>query len=62
MQLSLARLHGVLNCIVTSVGAPRTVELLEKAGIKVDVLDLSELNKGRGSVHCLTAFLKRDEQ
>lgn len=48
--------------IVTSVGAPRTVELLEKAGIKVDVLDLSELNKGRGSVHCLTAFLKRDEQ
>jgi len=48
--------------IVTSVGAPRTVELLEKNGIKVDVLDLSELNKGRGSVHCMTAFLKRDEQ
>lgn len=48
--------------VVTSVGAPRTVELLEKAGIKVDVLDLSELNKGRGSVHCMTAFLKRDAQ
>ncbi|WP_432403776.1 dimethylarginine dimethylaminohydrolase family protein [Wukongibacter sp. M2B1] len=47
--------------VVTSVGAPRTVELMEKAGIKVDVLDLSELNKGRGSVHCMTAFLKRDE-
>lgn len=46
--------------VVMSVGAPRTVELMEKAGIKVDVLDLSELNKGRGSVHCLTAFLKRD--
>lgn len=48
--------------IVTSVGAPRTLEMMEKAGIKVDVLDLSELNKGRGSVHCMTAFLKRDEQ
>lgn len=48
--------------VVTSVGSPRTVELLEKAGVKVDVLDLSELNKGRGSVHCMTAFLKRDAQ
>lgn len=47
--------------VVISVGAPRTVEVLEKAGIKVDVLDLSELNKGRGSVHCMTAFLKRDD-
>lgn len=47
--------------VVMSVGAPRTVELMEKAGITVDVLDLSELNKGRGSVHCMTAFLKRDE-
>ena len=48
--------------VVMSVGAPRTVELMEKAGITVDVLDLSELNKGRGSVHCMTAFLKRDPQ
>lgn len=47
--------------VVTSVGAPRSVELLEKNGIDVTVLDLSELNKGRGSVHCMTAFLKRDE-
>lgn len=48
--------------VVTSVGAPRAVELLEKNGIDVTVLDLSELNKGRGSVHCMTAFLKRDNQ
>lgn len=47
--------------VVTSVGAPRTVEVLQEAGITVDVLDLSELNKGRGSVHCMTAFLKRDD-
>ncbi|SCZ76036.1 dimethylarginine dimethylaminohydrolase family protein [Acidaminobacter hydrogenoformans] len=48
--------------VVTSVGSPRTVELMEKAGVKVDVLDLSELNKGKGSCHCMTAFLKRDAQ
>jgi len=46
--------------VVTSNQSPQAVELLEKNGIKVDVLDLSELNKGRGSVHCMTAFLKRD--
>jgi N-dimethylarginine dimethylaminohydrolase len=46
--------------VVTSIGSPRAVELLVKNGIDVTVLDLSELNKGRGSVHCMTAFLKRD--
>lgn len=46
--------------VVSGNLAPQTVELLEKSGIKVDVLDISELNKGRGSVHCATAFLKRD--
>lgn len=48
--------------VVSGNLAPRSIELLEKYGIKVDVLDLSELNKGRGSVHCMTAFLKRDPQ
>lgn len=47
--------------VVSSNLSPRSTELLEKQGIKVDVLDLSELNKGRGSVHCMTAFLKRDK-
>ena len=46
--------------VVTSNLAPQTAELLTKFGVQVDVLDLSELNKGRGSVHCMTAFLKRD--
>ncbi|HWQ58785.1 MAG TPA: arginine deiminase family protein [Clostridia bacterium] len=46
--------------VVSGNLAPRSVELLEKHGVKVDVLNLSELNKGRGSVHCATAFLKRD--
>lgn len=48
--------------VVSGNLAPHSVELLEKNGIKVDILDLSELNKGRGSVHCMTAFLKRDNQ
>lgn len=47
--------------IVMPKGAPRTVELLNKKGIEVIELDLEEIKKGGGSVHCLTAFLKRDD-
>lgn len=46
--------------IVMPKGAPRTVELLNQKGIEVIELDLEEIKKGGGSVHCLTAFLKRD--
>lgn len=46
--------------IVTCEGAPRTAELLEKHGVKVDVIDTTEILKGYGSIHCMTAFLKRD--
>ena len=48
--------------VVMGNQAPRTAELLEKSGIRVDVLDLSELGKGDGSVHSITAFLKRDAE
>ena len=48
--------------VVTGGQCPRTAELLERHGIQVDTLDLSELNKGRGSVHCITAVLKRDAE
>lgn len=47
--------------VVMSITAPRTVELMEKAGIKVHMLDLTELQKGGGCVHCMTAFLKRED-
>ena len=47
--------------IVMPKGSPRTVELLEKAGVQVIELDLDEIKKGGGSVHCLTAFLQRDD-
>lgn len=47
--------------IIMPEGSPRTVELLQKKGIEVIELDLEEIKKGGGSVHCLTAFLKRDD-
>ena len=47
--------------IIMPEGAPRTAELLRENGIEVIELDLEEIKKGGGSVHCLTAFLKRDD-
>lgn len=40
-------------------GNPRCQELLEKNGIKVITVNISEIIKGRGALHCITAFLKR---
>jgi N-dimethylarginine dimethylaminohydrolase len=45
--------------VVQPEGSPRCREVLEKNGIKVIPVDLSEVIKGRGAVHCCTAFLKR---
>lgn len=46
--------------IVMPSGCPKTVAALEKAGVEVIQVDLSEVMKGNGAVHCMTAFLKRD--
>jgi len=45
--------------IVLPEGNPRTQELLEKNGIKVETVNISEIMKGKGALHCITAFLKR---
>ena len=45
--------------IVMPAGNPRTQELLENNGIKVITVDISEIMKGKGAVHCITAYLKR---
>lgn len=45
--------------IVMAEGSPRTRELLEKNGIKVQTVDISEIMKGKGALHCITAYLKR---
>jgi N-dimethylarginine dimethylaminohydrolase len=45
--------------VVMPAGNPRAQELLEKNGVKVQTVDLREIMKGRGALHCITAFLKR---
>ena len=45
--------------ILMPEGNPRCQEVLEKNGIKVLTVDISEIMKGRGALHCITAFLKR---
>lgn len=45
--------------VIMPSGNPLTQEVLEKAGIKVIPLEMDEILKGRGAVHCLTAALKR---
>lgn len=47
--------------VVMPDSAPRTAEVLEKAGVEVIRQDVSELLKGWGAIHCMTAFLQRDE-
>ena len=38
-----------------------TVRMMEKAGVEVIQIEIDELMKGAGAIHCMTAFLKRDE-
>jgi N-dimethylarginine dimethylaminohydrolase len=45
--------------VVIPEGNPRTQTLLEDNGIKVISVDVSEILKGRGAIHCITAYLKR---
>jgi len=45
--------------VVQPAGNPLCREMLEKNGIKVIPVEMSEFLKGRGAVHCATAFLKR---
>ena len=45
--------------VVQPAGNPRCKKELEKNGIEVISVDFSEVLKGFGAVHCVTAFLKR---
>lgn len=45
--------------VVLPAGNPRTQELLENNGIKVITVEMFEIMKGRGALHCITAYLKR---
>lgn len=46
--------------IVMPAGNPLTKKLLVDAGVEVIEVDISEIRKGGGALHCITAFLKRD--
>lgn len=46
--------------IIMPEGCPNTAKALEKAGIECIQTDVSEIMKGNGAIHCMTAFLKRD--
>jgi len=45
--------------VVQPEGNPRCREVLENNGVTVIPVDFSEIIKGRGAVHCVTASLKR---
>ena len=45
--------------LLMTEGFPRTRELLDQKGVKVTTVNISEILKGRGSLHCITAYLKR---
>lgn len=46
--------------VVMPKNNPHCKAILEEAGVNVIEVDISELMKGWGAVHCMTAFLKRD--
>lgn len=47
--------------ILMPEGNPRTQELLESKGVKVETVNISEIIKGKGALHCITAYLKRGQ-
>lgn len=46
--------------VVMPKGNPNCKAALEDAGVSVIEVDVSEIIKGWGAIHCMTAFIKRD--
>jgi len=46
--------------ILMAAGFPETKEFLRGQGISVKEVEIAELRKGWGSLHCMTAILRRD--
>jgi len=47
--------------IVAPRGNNQLFDLLDKHGVEIIQVDTSEIHKGWGSIHCMTAFLKRED-
>jgi arginine deiminase len=46
--------------VVMPAGNPETKAKMEMAGVEVIETEMDEIIKGWGSIHCMTAFLRRD--
>ena len=53
------RVNEAIEAGCSLIGENKVQELLEKYGVKVDTVDISEIMKGKGALHCITAYLKR---
>ncbi len=47
--------------LVMPTGNPRTKQRLEEAGCTIVEIELREIQKSGGAMHCMTGFLKRDD-
>ncbi len=47
--------------LLMPAGNPQTKALLEEAGCTIIEVELREIQKSGGSIHCMTGFLKRDD-
>ena len=59
-ELALNFVTLAQGSVVMAAGYPVTKKFLENHGIQVIEVDISELRKGWGSLHCMTAILKRE--
>jgi len=48
--------------VLMPAGNPQTKRLLEYHGVTCDEIDVSELMRGGGAVHCLTGVVRRDDR
>ncbi len=46
--------------ILMPTGGDRMREVYERAGVRCHTVDVSELIKAGGGIHCMTGFLRRE--
>jgi N-dimethylarginine dimethylaminohydrolase len=47
--------------VIMSSSAPRTAEMLDRIGVRVDVIDYDAIEGNGGGIHCSTMELRRDD-
>jgi N-dimethylarginine dimethylaminohydrolase len=46
--------------VLAPKGNPQTAELLAAHGVEITEIDMEEIKKGWGAIHCMTVALKRE--